>query len=556
MEIKKGRKYRLYPTKEQEVSILHNIDGAKVVYNTALYEKNKEYNTKLISKIAALGIAVGEEDIERLMADKKGELQGEYKSILIEKTCKKFGVEPVYKRNKKTEEEYMDNTATKHLLYDTIYERNGWAFPLNTKGKHDYSAMSTACTREGYDFDFNISVKSKPLTYFTKEHERASYFKSLDSNAVNGALRDLETAYKNFYSGTAQYPQYKKRNNKDPKTHRPNPLNIIGGYHTAGTNKNQFNFLPFTDKNGNINDKFEYVRIPKVGFVKMRKHRPFPNDSLIGRYAVISRDTSGAYFISFIVTTDEDLHYAALSCKKIIGYEFSIGRRRIISSTGTEYKPITGYEALEEKRRYLEKQLEYMKKGSQNYFKKQYRIQRLYNRITRIKEGQIDLIAEDIVKNADYICLRDTDVKELMHKPVEIDDIKLKAEGKPVPEISAQDAKNCKKYYRSDREDSCKDIADQVEFLAKARRAFQDQAWSKTIEKIEEKAARDGKRVLKTSEFYLSTQKCSHCGAIDENMGGIKNIFKKTYECPVCGHIADREINSANNIKQDCIGMM
>ncbi len=553
----KGWKYRIYPTKEQAAKIVLNIDGAKSVYNAALYKKNESYKEQLLAKAAELGIPLLYKDKAKTELDLSEHALMYYRSALIQKTCEKYDVTPFMKKRKGSEEEYLDTTKTKRAILDKIYDANKWECPLTDKETHDYSAMQKRCIEEGYEFDFTIITESVPLIYFT-HGEHSDYYKQLDSNAISGALQNLNTAYKNFFNNLAKgqtdgFPKYKKRGLRNEETNLPNPINITGSYTTCATNlKKGFLFEPYTLKDGRLSQKYEYVKIAKLGPVKMRKHRPFPEGFTLSYYAKVTRETSGNFYIVFNIETAEKEPAKTLSKDSIIGYELSLGHSCVIDSNGKRYNPINGIEKLQEKLKYKQQQLEYMKKGSNNWHKRQFEIQKLHNKITRIKEAQITKIAEDIVKSSDYICFRDVDIKELKKKPVEIDDIELRKKGEAVPEISEYDSENLKKYYRSDRENPATGVADKIEILAKMRRAFQEQCWAKIVDEVEKKAQRDGKVILKTPNKFMSTQICSCCGAVNEGMKGLDNLGEKTFICSVCGYSNEREINSAINIRNIC----
>lgn len=49
------------------------------------------------------------------------------------------------------------------------------------------------------------------------------------------------------------------------------------------------------------------------------------------------------------------------------------------------------------------------------------------------------------------------------------------------------------------------------------------------------------------SRYYASSQMCSACGEINEAM---KDLNKRTFVCPSCGHTMDRDINAGINLKK------
>lgn len=82
----------------------------------------------------------------------------------------------------------------------------------------------------------------KDLTQLKKEVE---WLKEVDSVGLQTSLKDLDVAYKNFFSGRSGYPKFKSRKNRHQS------------YRTSFTNNN----IAFMDK---------HIKLPKLGLVKVR----------------------------------------------------------------------------------------------------------------------------------------------------------------------------------------------------------------------------------------------------------------------------------------------
>ncbi|MEA3424299.1 MAG: RNA-guided endonuclease TnpB family protein, partial [Bacillota bacterium] len=86
----------------------------------------------------------------------------------------------------------------------------------------------------------------------------------------------------------------------------------------------------------------------------------------------------------------------------------------------------------------------------------------------------------------------------------------------------------------------------------KLSKAISDVSWSKFVEMLEYKAQWYGKKVVKVSRWYPSSQTCSECGYRD----GKKSLDIREWVCPNCGSILDRDINASINIQAEGLRLL
>lgn len=79
----------------------------------------------------------------------------------------------------------------------------------------------------------------------------------------------------------------------------------------------------------------------------------------------------------------------------------------------------------------------------------------------------------------------------------------------------------------------------------KLSKAISDVSWYELTRQLEYKALWNGRKYIKVDTYYASSQICSGCGYQNPNM---KDLTVRTWKCPVCGKIHDRDINAAKNI--------
>ena len=73
-------------------------------------------------------------------------------------------------------------------------------------------------------------------------------------------------------------------------------------------------------------------------------------------------------------------------------------------------------------------------------------------------------------------------------------------------------------------------------------KSIMDASWGAFLDILEEKAERAGHRVIRVNPRFTS-QQCFKCGEIVH-----KSLSVRTHLCPVCGYMADRDVNAAQNI--------
>ena len=76
-------------------------------------------------------------------------------------------------------------------------------------------------------------------------------------------------------------------------------------------------------------------------------------------------------------------------------------------------------------------------------------------------------------------------------------------------------------------------------------KAISDVSWSEFFRMLEYNAVPHGCRVVRVPKFYPSSQTCCKCGYQNKDT---KNLAIRAWDCPVCGHHHDRDVNAARNI--------
>lgn len=186
--------------------------------------------------------------------------------------------------------------------------------------------------------------QNKSLTVLKQEYP---WLKEPDKNALQNALRDLDSAYKNFFRGIRNgkkigFPKFKSK-----KTDKKS-------YSTASDGN-----LIRIDGNG--------IVLPKLRRVKARISREIPKEHRIIS-ATISQEPSGKYFVSVNTEYDRNPVESSLDRRKALGLDYS-SPHFYVDSNGTEAGMPHFYREAEKRLAREQRKLSKMVNGSNNWKK-------------------------------------------------------------------------------------------------------------------------------------------------------------------------------------------
>ena len=234
------------------------------------------------------------------------------------------------------------------------------------------------------------------------------------------------------------------------------------------------------------------ITLPKLKEVKFRGYRNKTN--FIGniKSAVIRRQAN-KYYVSILV--EEPLIMPEFTPRSIVGLDLGI---KDIITTSYNYKCENSLSTLEVKNKIkgLQKGLARCKPGSKNRYKIKLKLQRAYMKLKNIRKHLIHNITNKIIKENDIVVMEDLNIKN-MYQTHSI--------AKSLTNIPLAEIKRVLEY-------KCK--------------------WQ-------------NKKLLTINRFYPSSQVCSVCGYQNKE---VKDLAIRSWECPKCGTLHDRDINASVNI--------
>ena len=224
----------------------------------------------------------------------------------------------------------------------------------------------------------NYYDNAKSLTELKKQNDYL-WLKEINSQSLQDSLKNLETAYKNFFKFNKGFPRFKSKHHKNSFT--------VPQY--VKLNKNELSIPKFKEP------------------IKVIIDRTFNG---IIKQCTISKTPTNEYFVSILVETT---HVKYGKTGKEIGIDLGI-KDFAITSDGFKYKNNRYTKCYEKQLKKHQQHLSRKTKGSNRYIKQRIKVATIHKKITNSRIDNLHKISTDLIRKYDLIVLEDLNIKGMV----------------------------------------------------------------------------------------------------------------------------------------------
>ena len=344
---------------------------------------------------------------------------------------------------------------------------------------------------------FKISINKNYLDeQLPRYKEMYPWLKEVNSQSLQQANKNLDTAYVNFFEGRSGYPTWKtKRFN--------NSFQLVQRY--------------------KINLMTSKVYLPSIGWLKIKLHRDLFSDefieknfvkTIVNNEVILEHDQNSKFLRTVTVsrTPTRKYHISILTDDNVecpqpqqhtqtttIGVDVGIKTYASLSN-GEKIDNPKFLKASLKRLKCLQRRVSRKHKGSSNRRKAVYKLAKCHEKLSNQRNDFQHKVSNKLISENQAVAIETLNIQGMIknHKLAQV---------------------------------------------------IADASWSSFVLKLEYKAKRAGKTILKIGMFEPSSKNCHICGYHNSEL----TLKDREWLCPECNTMHDRDINAAINIKKFAI---
>ncbi|NTV63349.1 MAG: IS200/IS605 family element transposase accessory protein TnpB [Oscillochloris sp.] len=230
-----------------------------------------------------------------------------------------------------------------------------------------------------------FAALSEELTCL-KQQPQTSWLREMDSQSLQQALRDLDSAYQQFFRRVRRgekrkgFPRFKSRKTDTPRFRIPQRVVLHA----------------------------EAVSVPKIGLIRAVVHRPL---SGVTKGATFKREPDGHWYVCF-VSEQQVASRTERPVQTHVGVDVGLKSLAVCSTGETTPNP-RWYRTQTRKLRRAQQALSRKLRGSRNRGKARVVVARLHQKIRNQRNDFLHKLSTDLVRHYDLVSIEDLSIRGL-----------------------------------------------------------------------------------------------------------------------------------------------
>jgi len=324
------------------------------------------------------------------------------------------------------------------------------------------------------------------------------WLKDADSLALANVQLNLKEAYSRFFQQEA-FRYSKKTMTRAKRQGRSLTFYELEKHPKFKRKKDFHRKYTTNNQSGTIAIVGDSIKLPKIGLVRCKFHRPIPIESII-KSATVKQHPDGTYTVSVLVESAKNI--LQVEPQTSIGLDMALNGLYVDSNNEKASKH-RFYRESEYRLAVEQRKLSHMVKGSNNYRKQKLKIAEIHRHIANQRKDFLHKQSRQIANAYDVVCIEDLDISEMAQS------LSL---GKSV----------------------------------------HDNGWSMFVKFLTYKLDDNGHYLQKVNRFFPSSKTCRHCKTKNKNL----QLCDRKWACAACGVQIDRDHNAAINIHQEGLRLL
>ena len=238
----------------------------------------------------------------------------------------------------------------------------------------------------------NLSTLGKFVHHELLKDEKFIWLREQNTKVLKQAVKDMLTAYKNFFERHSGYPKFKsKHDNKQSCRFEIGAISKRNDYTTYHLSLANIRNIKFR-----CNEKYAKY---------LQKH----HDNI--RQATLTKLPCGEYYLSILV--DGSLIRKVKDTNSVIGIDLGI-KDFVITSEGEVFDNLHFKKSETKKIKRLQHRLSKKQKGSNNRNKARIKLAKVYKKINDRKQYYLHAVSNSLIDENQVICMEDLNVKGMV----------------------------------------------------------------------------------------------------------------------------------------------